>query len=166
MFGKILVALDGSQLAECALAPALVLAAKFGSHVILLQVVVAAAHAALAADTESPYPNDNGSATQFHCEEAEDYLRGIQASYRGSGLNLQVEVAAGEPAMAITALAAAQNVDLIVMSTHGRSGIMRLLYGSVAEAVLRGAHTPLLLVPITGRPAIEGWKQLFVTPIR
>jgi nucleotide-binding universal stress UspA family protein len=55
----------------------------------------------------------------------------------------------------IKTVAEAHNVSLIVMSTHGRSGLLRLLYGSVAEAVLRGAHTPLMLIPIKGYPALD-----------
>jgi nucleotide-binding universal stress UspA family protein len=53
----------------------------------------------------------------------------------------------GAPPELILDTAKAENVDLIVMSTHGRSGLNRLLYGSVAEAVLRGAHLPVLLIP-------------------
>jgi nucleotide-binding universal stress UspA family protein len=48
----------------------------------------------------------------------------------------------------IVDVAQGRAVDLIVMSTHGRSGVNRLLYGSVAEAVLRGAHLPILLIPL------------------
>ena len=53
----------------------------------------------------------------------------------------------GTPPEVIVNFAREQSIDLIVMSTHGRSGFSRLIYGSVAEAVLRGAHLPIMLIP-------------------
>jgi nucleotide-binding universal stress UspA family protein len=147
MFGKLLIALDGSRLAECALAPAFDLAARFGSQVILLQVI-------------PPYASDAAGAARFMREEAETYLHGIAVRYRALGLDVQIEATTGSPAQAITVTASALKVDLIVMSTHGRSGFMRLLYGSVAEAVLRGAHAPLMLVPVAGREELQAANGL------
>src|SRR6185295_14135634 len=63
------------------------------------------------------------------------------------GLSLRKRVLCGAPPEMIIAAAAESGADLIVMSTHGRSGLMRLLYGSVTEAVLRGSPVPVLVVP-------------------
>jgi nucleotide-binding universal stress UspA family protein len=150
MFSRLLVALDGSPFAEYALDPALELAAKFGSDLLLVRVIAAAASSVQSAGAGLPGSDDAIADARFYRAEAEAYLQRIQARGRSSGLNVYTRVVAGEPAVAITALAAAQEVDLIVMSTHGRTGVMRLLYGSVAEAVLRGSGRAVMLVPIGG----------------
>ena len=123
MFEKILVPLDGSELAEIALEPALRLAEKFNGEVILLRV----------AEPEEAL--------------AEAYLGELCLNKARAGVRLQTEVAAGAPPQAIVEVADARQVDLIIMSTHGRSGLSRLIYGSVAEAVLRGAQRPVMIVP-------------------
>ena len=156
MFSRILVALDGSNLAECAIAPACEIARKFASHVIVLRVIWVARHATVSAGAGSPHPDLQSVEAEFEREAAQDYLGDIQARFLHSGVNVQAEVAVGEPATAIKAMAGEKCVDLIIMSTHGRSGILRLLYGSVAEAVLRGAHTPLLLIPVNGGGVMGG----------
>ena len=156
MFSRILVALDGSKLAECAIAPACEIARKFANDLIVLRVIGVARQAAVPAGAGSPQPDLQSVEAEFEREAAQDYLRDIQARFLSAGVKVKAEVVMGEPATAIKAMAEDQNVDLIVMSTHGRSGILRLLYGSVAEAVLRGAHTPLLLIPVNGGGVIAG----------
>jgi nucleotide-binding universal stress UspA family protein len=79
------------------------------------------------------------------------------------GLPLRIEVAFGRPADEIIDYAEREGVDLIVMSTHGRSGLTRWILGSVADKVLRGSHLPILLVrppgltgiPFPPQPEIE-----------
>ena len=147
MFKKILVPLDGSELAERALEPAFRLAHKFGGEVILLRVTmpepVPVELPALAPRPYAQFADERGR----HQEEAEAYVYGIKMHWLGAGVPVWTEVAAGAPPEMIAAVAREAGVDLIVMSTHGRTGFSRLVYGSVAEAVLRGAHVPLLLVP-------------------
>jgi nucleotide-binding universal stress UspA family protein len=63
-------------------------------------------------------------------------------------LPVDYQLAFGAAPEMIVHIADQTHAELIVMSTHGRSGLNRFLYGSVAEAVLRGAHVPLLLIPV------------------
>ena len=124
MFTKVVIPLDGSELAEQALAPACRIAERFGSELLLLRVVT----------PERPL-----------VEEAEAYLSGLALPVLG--LSIRTRVLCGAPPELIIAAAAESGADLIVMSTHGRAGLLRLLYGSVTEAVLRGSPVPVLVVP-------------------
>jgi nucleotide-binding universal stress UspA family protein len=145
MYRTILVPLDGSNLAEQALTPAGEIAQKFGSELLLLRVVppdpMLATLPYLALRTDDNYDY----LVRRQMEEAEAYLASVKLPIPG-GL-VRYRVLAGAAPELIVATATEEPVDLIVMSTHGRTGLTRLLYGSVAEAVLRGATTPLLLVP-------------------
>jgi nucleotide-binding universal stress UspA family protein len=77
---------------------------------------------------------------------AEEYLPPIAAELRGRGIDADWEVRHGSPATTILAVAKSWGADLIAMSTHGRSGLGRLLFGSVAEHVLRHADVPVFLM--------------------
>jgi nucleotide-binding universal stress UspA family protein len=150
MFRRIMVPLDGSELAECALEPALGLARQFGSEVILLRVVVPE-DARVGLLPLASQLHTQGRAAIYDAPhelmEAEAYLNGVCLRQAGGGLLIRTEAIAGTPPEVIVAAAAAAEVDLIVMSTHGRSGFSRLIYGSVAEAVIRGAHRLVMVVP-------------------
>jgi nucleotide-binding universal stress UspA family protein len=145
MFKHILVPLDGSVLAEQALAPASRIAERFGSRLLLLRVVA----------TERPLPGfpylaarsgtPVAGPTRPLFEEAEAYLAGLRLP--NPAVPVRTLVLAGAPPELIISTATEELADLIVMSTHGRAGLTRLLYGSVAEAVLRGATVPVMLVP-------------------
>ena len=148
MFSKILVPLDGSELAEHAMEVAVGIAQKFGSEVFLLRVAVAEpALVGLPGMAPRPYETFGGNA-QRDQDEAESYLYSIKLRWFGRGVAFHAQVLSGTAPELIVETARAQEADLIVMSTHGRSGLSRLIYGSVAEAVLRGAHVPVLLVPV------------------
>jgi nucleotide-binding universal stress UspA family protein len=79
-------------------------------------------------------------------EEAEAYLQRIYSSLPTAHLFFDVAVTTGYVADAIVDYATAHHVDLIVMSSHGRSGVSRWLYGSVAEKVLRGAECATMII--------------------
>jgi nucleotide-binding universal stress UspA family protein len=139
---KILVPLDGSPLGEAALAPAVSLAGA-GTTVMLLRA--AEAHTLLGAD-----PTD---AQVEVVHEAEEYLAEVAARLKRQGVkNVQTSVWYGPAAAAIVDAARLRKADLIVMSTHGRSGLGRLIVGSVAESVLRGTMTPIMLLRSDGAP--------------
>jgi nucleotide-binding universal stress UspA family protein len=79
--------------------------------------------------------------------EAEEYLASVADRLRREGVTrVETSVWYGKPGPAIVEAAQFGKVDMIVMSTHGRSGVGRLILGSVAESVLRGTHTPILLL--------------------
>lgn len=143
MFKKILVTLDGSPLSERALAPAVEIARKFGSQLVLLRIPVVESQMAMAYNMGIAY-EPNFKAYQ---DEAEGYLYSWKMKLAVAGADIVTEVVSGLPADTILSVTDALHVDLIVMSTHGRSGISRLMYGSVAESVLRGSHVPVLLIP-------------------
>ena len=160
MFKHILVPLDGSLLAEQALAPACRVAEKFSGRLLLLRVVTPDRTL-----PGLPYLAGRSSSAPIGparplLDEAEAYLAGLRLP--NPAVPVRSLVLAGAPPEMIVATATEQNVDLIVMSTHGRAGITRLLYGSVAEAVLRGATVPVLLVPsrVFARQSAEHLGQL------
>lgn len=133
---KLLVPLDGSPLAEQALTRALDLVD--GDATLLL----------LRAAEASTWPGVDPTNEQIRVvSEAERYLDGVRAALAAKGIRrVETSVWYGPPAAAIVEAARVADVDLIVMTTHGRSGLERLIVGSVAEAVLRGTTTPILLL--------------------
>ncbi len=139
----VLVPLDGSRLAEGALEPAIGFARE-GATLVLLRA--AEAHASAFMD-----PNEAQVAV---IREAEEYLTGVAARIRQAGeTDVETSVWYAAPVEAIAEAARYRKADLIVMSTHGRSGLGRLVLGSVAESVLRATSTPILLL----RPETPAW---------
>jgi nucleotide-binding universal stress UspA family protein len=133
---KIMVPLDGSRLAEVALPEAF----EFGRRGATLLLLRAAEAMSLpAAD-----PTESQVAV---VREAEGYLASVAARARKAGVDkVATSVWYGPPAKSIIDAARVRGIDLIVMSSHGRSGLGRLVLGSVAETVLRGTTTPILLL--------------------
>ncbi|MGQ0600197.1 MAG: universal stress protein [Anaerolineales bacterium] len=145
MFDKILVPLDGSEAAEEALVPAFSLARHPGRQITLLRI----APPEVSGLNLMGGPSSARARDEFNQPaEAAAYLARVQERWAHNGVPIETQVLSGAPAELIVTVAQQARVDLIVMSTHGRSGLSRLVYGSVAEAVLRGARTPLLLIPI------------------
>ncbi|HET7874226.1 MAG TPA: universal stress protein [Methylomirabilota bacterium] len=142
-FDKVLVPLDGSILAESAIPTAVELAGVKSAALILLRA--AEAHTLPGAD-----PTD---AQVEVVREAEEYLTAMAERLRAQGVkDVETSVWYGPAETAIIDAARLRKVDLIVMSTHGRSGLGRLILGSVAESVLRGTLTPILLLRAPGAP--------------
>lgn len=135
--GTILVPLDGSALAETALVKALDLWRDVPEATLVL-LRAAEAHPAALDPTE---------AQVAAVREAETYLQTAAARARALGAtNVRTSVWYGSAAPAIAEAAETLGVDLIVMSSHGRSGLGRFLLGSVAESVLRSTSVPILLL--------------------
>jgi nucleotide-binding universal stress UspA family protein len=142
---KILVPLDGSSLAEIALPEAAELA-RGGATLVLLRA---------AEPVRLPAADPTDSQVEI-VREAEDYLASVAGWARKAGVaEVQTSVSYAPAAEAIIAAARVRNVDLIVMSTHGRSGLGRLVLGSVAETVVRGTTTPILLLRKGAAPPIS-----------
>ncbi len=138
----VLIPLDGSSLAERALGPGLDLARKLGARVTLLQAVEL-----LALDRHAGVGEGRGDVAPSPFGLALRYLEGVAARLEAAGTPLEVEVVPDEAAGAILDFAREAGVDLIAMATHGRTGLSRWVYGSVAESVLRGSEGSLLMVP-------------------
>lgn len=140
---RILVPLDGSPLAEAAIDAALDL--RHGMPCTLMLVRAAEAHVLPAVD-----PTDEQVEV---VREAEQYLDGVVQRLAQRGVkDVDTSVWYGPAAASIIEAARLKKADLIVMSTHGRSGLGRLIMGSVTESVLRGTTTPICVVRTPGAP--------------
>ncbi|HZS00410.1 MAG TPA: universal stress protein [Chloroflexota bacterium] len=152
MFKKLLVPLDGSSRSAVALPLARTLAKATGGEIVLVRVI----------------PDDLLGADPVVRAEAENSLAQIAKELAGAGVHVTTIVQAGaNPAADITATVRRQGADLVVMATHGRTGLRRAVLGSVAERVLaespvpvavlrpgghRVTHVTTLLVPVDGSP--------------
>lgn len=141
MLTKILVPLDGSELASRALPRAVQLAHAADAQVVLVRA--AFAHPLVGVDEVA--------AQSAVVDEAETALGEVAARLRQDGLTVETSVYYEEAAAAILDATKRRHADLIVMTTHGRSGLGRWIYGSVADRVLQRSEVPVLLVP----PAAE-----------
>ena len=144
MFKKIIVPLDGSELAEQALEPALALAQQVQGEVILLSVPVLQ-HMFVVEPAGYGFLLPEQSVDQSRHEQME-YLKGVQTKCSHPDVTIRTLIEEGDEATTIVEVAAAQKADLIVMSTHGRTGFTRWMLGSVTEKVLREAPCPVLVI--------------------
>lgn len=145
-----LVSLDGSELAELVIPHVEALAKQLGPKlvdVVLLRVceppVVSSDYPPTADLTWEEHQAREMARPTTVCEE---YLAGVQERLEGVGLRVRSVVLKGKPADEITEYCRSNRVDLIVMSTHGRSGISRWAYGNVADRVLAGICSPIFLI--------------------
>lgn len=140
MYKKILIPLDREAGAEVALPVAVDLAKSDGTVIRL--VYVAPTPSAIVAEGRVIAYADQESDRLQHLGMV--YLR--EAAHQLAGLPVEYAVRFGEPAEEILEEAREFGADLVVMATHGRSGVARLMLGSVAEAVLRRSEVPVVLV--------------------
>jgi nucleotide-binding universal stress UspA family protein len=144
MFDTILVPLDGSELAERALGPALALARQRQGHVILLRVPV---YREIMVPGTAGYGLLLPDQSLENCrEDADCYLKEVRQKHSHPNVTLDTELVDGDIAGCIVDTAATKAVDLITMTTHGYSGVTRWMLGSVTERVLRSAPCPVLAV--------------------
>ena len=139
---RVMVPLDGSPLSERALIPAVALASAWNLELMLLRV-----SSPLFSDQDPSSSHDFFDEIEERLdEEARAYLLGIQAVQARDSLSIRAEIASGPEAATIIDTANKNEVDLIVMSSHGRSGVELWLMGSVSEKVLRKATCSTLIV--------------------
>jgi nucleotide-binding universal stress UspA family protein len=148
MYQHILVPLDGSALSEAALPHAEALAQRLDANLLLVRAPTSPA--ALAAETT---PDMGVMPVELLDEvfdeetnEAKTYLNGVAERLKGGNLRVTWEVVEGEVGRAILDTAHRHQCDLICMATHGRTGIGRLVMGSIAERIVRESHLPVLLI--------------------
>lgn len=143
-FRRILIALDGSPLAEQILPSVQALGADEQTEYTLLQVI----EPFVALGGPAPYSAQlEQDFTERRQDEAEAYLESVARRLRIQGPRVRTRVVADlQVAQAILNDAWRRQADLIALATHGRGGLRRLLVGSVADKVLRGADTPVLLL--------------------
>ena len=143
MYKTILVPLDGSPRAELILPHTASLAVKYAARLVLLQVV----EPMVAMVT--PYdmvPYVDKEAAERSMEEAKAYLAGKEGELRGQGIEVKSIVESGPVVSVILDVAEREHADLVAMASHGRTGLSRVFYGSVAAGVLHKADRPLLLI--------------------
>jgi nucleotide-binding universal stress UspA family protein len=137
---RVLVALDGSPSSDAVLAFLLDIAGPLGLSVHLLRVLEIRPPMAIEGMTTFTYDEET------RWKDAAAYLSPLAARLRAQGVEATCEVRRGRPAAEILAAARESKVDLIAMATPGRTGLGRLLFGSVAEEVLRQAPVPVFII--------------------
>ncbi len=145
---KAVVPLDGSKVGEAAVSYIEELAARLKAELILLQVLALGYNTITAEGYEYVVYSEKQMASDRAFARA--YLDGIGARLKGKGIVTGSEVRFGSAAEEIIKLADEIHADVVVMSTHGRSGVGRFVFGSVAERVLCEGNTPLLLIRAPG----------------
>ncbi|MBI4202008.1 MAG: universal stress protein [Chloroflexi bacterium] len=150
---RYLVPLDGSDLAEQALPFAKERAQRNGSSIVLVRVVNIARQLAAASmsgqgiEPVTPVAIETvETAIQLEVDEAKAYLEKKAQQLQREGLVVEWEVRQGPPAGEIIACAKEKDVDVVVITTHGRSGLGRLVFGSVADHVIREGGIPVLVI--------------------
>jgi nucleotide-binding universal stress UspA family protein len=144
MYHKALVPLDGSTLAECALTHVkMMVKESFVGEVTLLNVV----------RIDAPYSElygkhfDMNGMRKAYFDAARKYLADVEARLGTEGIKVRTEVVEhNRPAPAITDYALKNGIDLIVIATHGYTGLKKLMLGSVALSILHDSQTPVLLI--------------------
>jgi nucleotide-binding universal stress UspA family protein len=144
VFKRAVVALDGSPVAEAIIPFILEIAGPLDMEVVLVRVnrpippeVIDGSRHVMVEDPEASRV------------DAEEYLAPVAVELRKKGVRARTQVRRGDPAEEIVLAARDIDAGLIAMTTHGRSGLGRLLFGSVAEAVLRESRLPVFLMRVT-----------------
>lgn len=144
MYKRVVVPLDGSPLAEGMLRFVVDIAGPLDLEVVLLRVIRVLPRPVTEGVRSSVLEN-----VEYSPADALEYLDPLAAELRRRGIRVQTKVRRGEPVEEIVDCAREVDADLIAMTTHGRSGLGRWLFGSVAEAVLREAEIPVFLMRMT-----------------
>ena len=162
MYTQIVIPLDGSQVAEQVLPYARFLAKNLAIPVNLLQVIDPDAVALLANPGQGRYID---TIVDDLTRDSRAYLESIAKSIAGKSVQCQIEK--GKAEEVLVEHAAADKDSLMIMATHGRSGIQRWLLGSVADKVLHGATNHVLLIRATdqGKSAGEAVLKTVVVPL-
>ena len=144
-YKKILVCLDGSDLAETALPHAQALASDEGAEIVLLRISVNPA-----AEFSFSEPGIANNIVQEMETETLNYLQSVRGRLQKAGFRTSFLIRQGPVAETILKVASQSQADVIVLSTHGRSGVKRWLLGSVADRVVTHSEVPVMVV----RPGI------------
>lgn len=138
MYDEILVPTDGSPAAEAAIDNAVDLASTYGARIHALYVVDASAFSTVEAGSEM--------VVEALEEEGEAAVESVRGAAEAAGVEVEGSVTTGTPYRTIIDYIEDNDIDLVVMGTHGRRGLDRLLLGSVTERVVRSADVPVMTV--------------------
>ena len=143
MYRCILVPLDGSKRAEAILPHVEELASRFKARVVFMRVVEPPP---IITDSEIPYLEGFQEQMEEITKQAHLYLETIHGEFREKGIDARTQVIHGPIVDGIINIAETQGADLIALTSHGRSGLSRVFYGSIAAGLLHRADRPLLLI--------------------
>lgn len=151
MYTKILVPLDGSKLAECVLPYVKWFIKVSDVNEIVLLRIVEPFHMAGGLEAQV-IPEDKEHIEQDAVKLAREYLDKLAGKFKEKKIKIMPVVKLGKPVKTIAEYVSKSDVDLIIMATHGFSGIHRWVRGSVADEILHAALVPVLLVKPQDRP--------------
>jgi nucleotide-binding universal stress UspA family protein len=140
MYEKILVPLDGSELAECALPHVAKLVKEGATREVTLLSVFEIPTLVLSEGFDAV------GIRKSLLDKAQQYLAGLQSQLGKEGVKVKATVLEGRPTQAIVEYSKEISADLIIIATHGYTGMKHLMFGSVALRVLHDAHAPVLLI--------------------
>ena len=149
MYETIVVPLDGSELAECVLPHVETIAKGCGvKNIIFVRAVepfrtTTGGEVVFSEEYVKKYESDSKAA-------AKDYLDKLVGKLSYGGVSLKSEVLFGRPVDILVDYAKKKNPSLIIIATHGRSGVSRWVWGSAADRILRGACVPVLMIRAPG----------------
>jgi nucleotide-binding universal stress UspA family protein len=149
MYDRILVPLDGSKMAECVIPHVLKITQDSKSkEVILLRVCEPVSILAdYPANMKEPWEDHVKAVNEYSSRQCQMYLDTVEEELKAAGLkNLTTVGCLGNPANEIVNYVEKNNIDMVIMATHGRSGAGRWAYGSVAEKVLRSTCAAVLVI--------------------
>ena len=156
MYKKIMVPLDGSELAECVLphVDGFVTGCQVGT-VIFVRVIEPAYYSALS-PTASPQFSKAMQENAKMVEEEEKssaarYLKEVISRVKQGGIKYKMDVLVGNVSDSLVDYVDANEIDLVLIATHGRSGLSRWVRGSIADRVLRSSRAPVLMVRAGGK---------------
>ncbi len=156
MFDHILIPLDGSSLAECVLPHTVAVARALGAQVTLLRVLEPASAGRIVDQLD----------WQIRKTEAETYLEEVTASLRKAGLKAERVILEGQAADHIIQFVRNHDVDLIVLGSHGRSGLSGWNVSSVVQKVILRAYVPIMIIrayqPVTSKLTEMTYRRIFV----
>ncbi len=141
MYEKILLPTDGSEASEAAIGTAIDLAEKYGATVYGLYVVDQSVYAGIGSDI------DRETIRKDQQETGRRALETIRSAAEEADVEVVTDDVSGIPYERIVEYVEDNEIDLIVMSTHGRTGVGRLLLGSTTEKVLRSSPVPIQVLP-------------------
>lgn len=142
MYKRVIVPLDGSALAETIIPFLVEIAGPLDMSIVLLRVVEPIPPSVVGGPAHGMFQN-----IEVRLRDASEYLAPLAVGLRARGIEVECLVRHGQRVSdRILAVALETGADLIAMTTHGRSGLGRLLFGSVAESVLREAQIPVFLL--------------------
>ena len=154
MFKQILVPLDGSRFSSHALRYAIDIAKTYGAKLHLLRAVeptvpMASAAATIGVETASSARvavEEAMRQDRFNTRRAERYMKQKEHELLSQGMKADYHVVAGHPYESIMKFVRKEKVDLVVMTTHGKSGLKRAVLGSVADKIVRDPRVPVLVI--------------------